>query len=707
VPLRFPHPAMVPAAIGLAAACVLLGSAPTLADQVRNQEWWLRALNVSQAWRTTEGSGVTVAVLGTGVDPAQPDLAGSVLPGPDFTHSGETARTPYAGGDGTALASLIAGHGHGAGGQSAGIVGVAPGARILSVRVALRAGDPQLADASVAAGLPEAIAAGIRYAVRQGAQVIDLPLDPGAATGPGSPGVTAAAGGSTAERAAIASALRAGAVLVAPAGDDGTAGNAVNYPAAYPGVIAVGAFDQHTLKSPFSVRQRYVTLTAAGDGVIAATPPHGYAVMHSTSAASAIVAGIAALIRSQYPGLTPGQVAKALENGTRFRPNGKTGVGSGYGTADAAGALTAAAALAPSARRAGTGAVPHVLPSVPPAAAAPLTKTAKVEQDALISGAVLVLLLLPVIALAGVRRREDRSPAGAHDGRDRARYAEDADIHGEPPLGYLAAPASRAIEAPGTHAASSHRHSAGHAGAGLDSLADGGHEAIGRGPRSLRVVPAGADAEAEPGVAVGAGGFAMSSPRAGLSRTGKAPGRLPAPGQPGGPGELGRLGGPGAPGSLGTPGQGGPSGPLSGLDASGSGGFTGSSSFTGPSPRAGTPDRPSATGQVPPGPVLAPVARPTGTRLPKISGSPPWEPAVKPDGELPWANVPAPQPISGREPRLPPDPAPRSVWDVAAPAPAEAAADDAGDAGDAVDADDGWNPGAATETFPAIPGNQD
>ena len=105
--------------------------------------------------------------------------------------------------------------------------------------------------------------------------------------------------------------------------------------------------------------------------------------------------------------------------------------------------------------------------------------------------------------------------------------------------------------------------------------------------------------------------------------------------------------------------------------------------------------------------MLAPVARPTGTRLPKISGSPPWEPAVKPDGELPWANVPAPQPISGREPRLPPDPAPRSVWDVAAPAPAEAAADDAGDAGDAVDADDGWNPGAATETFPAIPGNQD
>ena len=90
MPLRFPRLAMAPAAIGLAAACVLLGSTPTLADQVRHQEWWLHALHVTQAWRITEGTGVTVAVLDTGTDPAQPDLTGSVLTGPDFTRSGES-----------------------------------------------------------------------------------------------------------------------------------------------------------------------------------------------------------------------------------------------------------------------------------------------------------------------------------------------------------------------------------------------------------------------------------------------------------------------------------------------------------------------------------------------------------------------------------------------------------------------------------------
>ena len=82
VPLRFPRPVMATAAIGLAVAWAALGSVPALADQVRNQEWWLAKLNVTQAWHTARGSGVTVALLDTGVYPAQPDLSGSVLPGP-------------------------------------------------------------------------------------------------------------------------------------------------------------------------------------------------------------------------------------------------------------------------------------------------------------------------------------------------------------------------------------------------------------------------------------------------------------------------------------------------------------------------------------------------------------------------------------------------------------------------------------------------
>jgi Subtilase family len=729
VSLRFPRPAMVSAALCLAATCVVFGSAPTFADQVRNQQWWLRALHVTQAWRITHGSGVTVAVLDTGVDPVQPDLTGSVLTGPDYTHSGETAASPFYAGHGTAVASLIAGHGHGGGSRSAGVMGVAPDARILSVRVTLDASDPLLASART--GLPDAIAAGIRYAARQGAKVIDLPLDPAigappgfgqAGTTGGSPAATAPAGGSAAERSAIDYALSQGAVLVAPAGDDGASGNAINYPAAYPGVISVGAFNETVIKAAFSIRQQYVKLTAPGDGVIAATLPHGYATMNSTSAASAIVAGIAALIRSQYPQLTPGQVTKALENGTIFRPNGKTGVGSGYGTADAAQALKSAATVAGSgAVRGGTGAVPRVQPVPPPVPPIRESTTSRLTRNGLISAAVLILLLLPIGALAAVRRRRARKQSAAgQDGRGRARYRESGVRPGQPRLGYLAAPSGRTAEAAGAHAAGSRRPLTTRAGTGRT------------GPGRAAGFPAGSMAHSGPDLASDPASGVFPMPTLGMSGPGgpdaplarRNPGRpdttggFSVPGgfdEPGWPHEPGAHGGPGSSGGLGA--QGGSSGlgahGSAGLDAGGPGGFSGSSSFTGLSPRAPapTPARPSAAGQVPPTPMLAPVARPPASRPPKISGTPPWEPAAKPDSELPWADVPPPQPVNGQD-ALPRRPVPRSVWDAAHgtdgpaghhPRHGEAAANRAEGAGEADSQIFLWNPGATTETFPTSP----
>ena len=88
-------------------------------------------------------------------------------------------------------------------------------------------------------------------------------------------------------------------------------------------MISVGAFGQGFIKAPFTNHQAYATLTAAGNGVIAANGPTGYAKLKSTSAASAVVAGIAALIRSQFPTLTPAQVEQALTSSTAFRhPSG-------------------------------------------------------------------------------------------------------------------------------------------------------------------------------------------------------------------------------------------------------------------------------------------------------------------------------------------------------------------------------------------------
>ncbi len=343
MPHGLPHRARTGIAAGLTLAFIVLAAVPALAGQTRQNEWWLRTLHVANAWQITRGSGVTIAVLGTGVDPGQPDLTGSVTTGPDYTNSGRTAGGQFWGIQGTEIASLIAGHGHGTA-QADGIIGIAPSAKILSVRVTLESNDPLLARQAIATALPYAIARGIRWAVRHDATVIDLPLDP--VTRPGAAG----SGGSPAERAAVAYALARHVVLVAPAGDGGAGTDPVNYPAAYHGVIAVGAFDQHFVKAPFTSDRPYVTVTAAGAGVTAASPSSvsatdpakAYTQVNSTSAASAIVAGIVALIRAQFPNLTPAQVTRALTTSTVFRPHGGRGDGSGFGTVDTARALTLA-----------------------------------------------------------------------------------------------------------------------------------------------------------------------------------------------------------------------------------------------------------------------------------------------------------------------------------------------------------------------------
>ena len=263
-----------------------------------------------------------MAVLGTGVDPRHPDLAGSVTTGPDFTGSGRTAGGPFWGVNGTEVAAAIAGHGHGTG-RADGLLGVAPAAKILSIRVTLEFNDPLNSDQAIARRLPGAIASGIVYAVDHGARVIDLPLDPGTAglTGQGNP---AAAGGSPAEQAAVAYALRKNVVLVAPAGDDGQGPGLVDYPAAYPGVIAVGAVARNGQVAPFSSRHSYVSLAAPGVGLTAAVPPDGYARISSTSTSSGIVAGVAALILSRFPHLTAAQVGQALTGGTTAARTART-----------------------------------------------------------------------------------------------------------------------------------------------------------------------------------------------------------------------------------------------------------------------------------------------------------------------------------------------------------------------------------------------
>jgi subtilisin family serine protease len=449
------HPSLrstlVPLASGLAAVIAvygLCGPTPALgavsaaeagraagtgsAASVRAQEWWLTSLHVTQAWPSTQGSGVTVAVLGTGVAASHPDLAGSVITGPDYTGSGRTPGDAYWGINGTGVAGLVAGHGHGSG-DAAGLIGVAPAAKILSVRVNLEFNDPLNSDAAVARRLPAAIASGIRYAVDHGARVIDLPLDPGTfgLTGHGDP---PAAGGSAAERAAVAFAVRQGVILVAPAGDDGQGSGVVNYPAAYPGVIAIGAVGRNGRLAAFSSRRTQVTLTAPGVDLVAATPPGGYQQISSTSTASGIVAGVAALIVSRFPQLSAAQVTQALTGSTRATAaatpltagaevaGSASAPGTGYGTVNAARAVELAAVLN-SAGQVRQTATPTATPPKPlRAASAPHPANASslagsLVRDVVAVLAVLIVLLVGLLLLMNSRRRRATAAARARSGQ--------------------------------------------------------------------------------------------------------------------------------------------------------------------------------------------------------------------------------------------------------------------------------------------------
>ncbi|MEV1081990.1 S8 family serine peptidase [Streptomyces sp. NPDC050211] len=187
-----------------------------------DQQWVLDAFAVEDVWAQSQGEGVTVAVVDSGVDTRHPDLAGHVLEGKDFTGAGKPHEDLM--GHETAMASIIAAHGHGTDNAS-GMMGLAPKAKILPLRTLRTDKDPMH---------DETWAAAMRYAVDQGSKVINMSF--GNESGkPLSDG-----------RATIAYAQAHDVVLVAGSGNRGSI--AVDESAALPGVIAVGAHDKNGKK---------------------------------------------------------------------------------------------------------------------------------------------------------------------------------------------------------------------------------------------------------------------------------------------------------------------------------------------------------------------------------------------------------------------------------------------------------------------------
>jgi hypothetical protein len=395
----------VPLVTGLAVVAVSAVTVPAVAAA----PWWLSRLDTIAAWQYSRGGGVTVAVLSTGVDAS---LVHAVTTGPDFSGSARRPGDAFWGIEGTAVASLI--------------TSVAPDARILSLQVTLEYNDPLNSDHAITRRLPDAIASGINYAVEHGARVIDLPLDPGT-LGLNSAGQRAsdpaAAGGSTTEAAAVRNALARGVVLVAPAGDDGAGADTVNYPAAYPGVIAVGAVTRSGDLAPYSSKRSYVALLAPGSALTVPSPVGGFATLSTTDNAAALVSGTAALIRSRYPGLSVAQVTRAMEQTATSH------------VADAGRALRSASLLASPAPR--PSASPH--PSRRRVAMLSVTESgglaSSVVRDAVLVLGGLIVLLGALLIVARTRAGEGgfswrdmaslrNAPRGSHARRGHQAAAE-------------------------------------------------------------------------------------------------------------------------------------------------------------------------------------------------------------------------------------------------------------------------------------------
>ena len=318
----------VAAAVLAAAVVAPVPAQVARADGIRDAQWHLIYLDLATAHQITRGEGVTVAVIDSGVDAAHPDLRDNVLPGVDQVDpDNDDAWTPevhgtgvagvIAGhGHGTGVAGVIAGHGHGAG-SGDGVLGVAPAATILPVRVTTADEDEPTTSDLISEAIDEAVTGG--------AGVINISLSTARAE---------------LDERAVAAARRNDVVVVAAAGNRPDA-EAVTFPAALPGVVAVGATDSDGVHAEYSVTGPELALSAPGTDIVTTGLDEGYIRASGTSTAAPVVAGAAALVRARYPELSADEVIHRLVR--TATDAGEAGFDDqyGHGIVDPVAALTA------------------------------------------------------------------------------------------------------------------------------------------------------------------------------------------------------------------------------------------------------------------------------------------------------------------------------------------------------------------------------
>ncbi|MEU2512219.1 type VII secretion-associated serine protease mycosin [Streptomyces syringium] len=326
------------------------------AKPIKGTPWALQRVLLDQLWQHTKGKDahgrpVRVAVIDTGVDNRNPQLKDAVDVGsgadlladgkgggPDGPDKG--AKGAKGGGGDKAGSGDTAGSQGGSQGSTVDLVGHGTKvAGIIAARPSPASGFVGLAPESViipirqndekGSGTSKTLAVGIKKAVDEGARVINISQDTTDRLAPGSD-----------LELAVKAALARDVVVIASAGNDGQDGKSkATYPAAYPGVLAVGASDRNNERAPFSQSGAFIGVAAPGVEMVSTVPGGGQCVDNGTSFSAPYVAGVAALIRAKHPDWRQHQVVAQIEQ-TAERAADARDRHIGWGVVDPVRALT-------------------------------------------------------------------------------------------------------------------------------------------------------------------------------------------------------------------------------------------------------------------------------------------------------------------------------------------------------------------------------
>jgi thermitase len=262
----------------------------TTNDPDLNLEYHIAKCNVSTAWDTTTGSGITIAIADTGVDLTHPDLAAHYkADGKNFGDNNSNVQDFY--GHGTAVAGTAAAIGN----NGIGVVGVAYSASILPIKISLGTTD---------SAFDSAIISGIEYAADQGAKVVNVSFG----------GACGTCASDSWEDAAKYMRSKGGLVTVA-------AGNSTCdlTCAAHPGMVIVAATNSSDAAASFSNFGSAVDVSAPGEGIVTTICPActgigggQYGSVNGTSFAAPLTAGVLGLIYAIDPNFTADQAAQIL-----------------------------------------------------------------------------------------------------------------------------------------------------------------------------------------------------------------------------------------------------------------------------------------------------------------------------------------------------------------------------------------------------------